>query len=157
MFNSYIDMDLLLQVLVGNYRFAKEIMNVSPSVPAHSGGVFLKSPGKTNEDTWNHKLRLPKAEVSYTMVSSRKTELYSGAQRGVNLSLAPAASAEANGSWERRARTGCFPWERGTGKKILTSLWKLSSFRRSEVSAVALAKRAQISHSLRKPINSSRY
>lgn len=75
-------MDLLLQGLVGNYRFAKEIMNVSPSVPVHSAGILLKCPGKTNEDTWNHKLRLPKAKVSYTLVSSGKTELYSRAQRG---------------------------------------------------------------------------
>lgn len=90
-------------------------------------------------------------QYTYTMVSFAKNELL---QRGVNLSLMPATSAEASGGWETTACTGLLPWERGIGKKILTSLWRLSSFRRSEVSA---AKRAQITHSLSEPINSSRH
>lgn len=104
------------------------------------------------EDTWNFKPKLPKTRVSYTMVSSSNNELYYAAQRGANLSLLPAASAEASGGWERRAHR-TIPRERGTGKKILTSLWRLSSFRRPEVSAAALASRAQITHSLRESIN----
>jgi len=108
------------------------------------------------EILWNHKLRVPKARVSYSVLSSGKHELYSGAQRVVTLSLVPAASAEASGGWGRRVCTGWSPWERGMGKKILTSLWRLSSFRRSEASAADLAKRAQITHSLREPINSRR-
>lgn len=39
-------MDLLLQESVGNHGFAKEIMNVTPSVSTHSAGVFLQSLGK---------------------------------------------------------------------------------------------------------------
>lgn len=68
-------MDLLLQGLVGNYGFGKEIINVMPPVPVHSAGVFLQTWVKEMEDTWNHKLRLPKTRVSYTMVSSGKNEL----------------------------------------------------------------------------------
>lgn len=65
MYNSHIDMDLLLQGLVENYGFAKEILNVTPSVPVHSVGVFLQSLGKQMEDTWKHKFRLLKTRVSY--------------------------------------------------------------------------------------------
>lgn len=58
-------MDLLLQGLVKSYGFAKEIMNVIPSVPAHFVRVFLQSLGKQMEDTWKHKFRLLKNRVSY--------------------------------------------------------------------------------------------
>lgn len=66
MCNGHIDMDLLLQGVVENYGFAKEIMNVTPSVPVHSVGVFLQSLGKQLEDTQKHKFRLLKTRVSYT-------------------------------------------------------------------------------------------
>lgn len=87
----------------------------------------------------------------YTKVSSGKNKLHCGAQRGVNLSLTPAAWAEPSSGWERNVCTAQLRWESSKDKILYLTLETLT-FITSEVSA---AKRAWITHSLRQSINLS--